>query len=209
MENELIVRMLKEFVVETNQKWIHPDICEKGATAIETLMVQRTQLGASVNTNSPGRTPRYSPLAHSPDIAPFLLDFASYSSPARRRQSCRTISQKISRTTTMENAGWRISVRQRMLNMERGTLTMKIRMLENVRPDLPLAKPGTILRAGEEYWGGSDSGRSPTCQYGFPPIPRKISRERGLSGVELGADSSSRSCQLSFSPLPSEYQRQF
>lgn len=38
-----------------------------------------------------------------------------------------------------------------MLNMERGTLTMKIRMLENVRPDLPLAKPGTILRAGEEY----------------------------------------------------------
>lgn len=28
---------------------------------------------------------------------------------------------------------------------------MKIRMLENVRPDLPLAKPGTILRAGEEY----------------------------------------------------------
>ena len=28
---------------------------------------------------------------------------------------------------------------------------MKIRMLKNVRPDLPLAKPGTILRAGEEY----------------------------------------------------------
>lgn len=28
---------------------------------------------------------------------------------------------------------------------------MKIRMLETVRPDLPLAKPGTILRAEEEY----------------------------------------------------------
>ena len=44
MENELIVRMLKEFVVELNQKWIHPDICEKGAVAIEALMAQNQQL---------------------------------------------------------------------------------------------------------------------------------------------------------------------
>ena len=49
MENELIVRMLKEFVVETNQKWIHPDICEKGATAIETLMVQNKKLKSALH----------------------------------------------------------------------------------------------------------------------------------------------------------------
>ena len=49
MENELIVRMLKEFVVETNQKWIHPDICEKGAVAIETLMSQNQKLKAALH----------------------------------------------------------------------------------------------------------------------------------------------------------------
>lgn len=49
MENELIVRMLKEFVVETNQKWIHPDICEKGAVAIETLMAQNKQLRSAIH----------------------------------------------------------------------------------------------------------------------------------------------------------------
>ena len=49
MENELIVRMLKEFVVELNQKWIHPDICEKGAVAIEALMTQNQQLRSAIH----------------------------------------------------------------------------------------------------------------------------------------------------------------
>ena len=41
---QLIVRMLREFVVESNQKWVHPDICEKGAAAIEALDAQNKRL---------------------------------------------------------------------------------------------------------------------------------------------------------------------
>lgn len=49
MENELIIRMLKEFVVESNEKWVHPDICEKGAEAIETLEIQNEKLKSALH----------------------------------------------------------------------------------------------------------------------------------------------------------------
>lgn len=49
MEDELIVRMLREFVVESNQKWVHPDICEKGAAAIEALDAQNQKLKATLH----------------------------------------------------------------------------------------------------------------------------------------------------------------
>ena len=40
LSNELIVQILREFVVEHSGKWVHPDICDKAAAAIEALQAE-------------------------------------------------------------------------------------------------------------------------------------------------------------------------
>ena len=40
LTNELIIQMLREFVVEHSGKWVHPAICDKAAAAIEALQAE-------------------------------------------------------------------------------------------------------------------------------------------------------------------------
>lgn len=40
LSNELIVQILREFVVEHSGKWVHPDICDKAAATIEALQAE-------------------------------------------------------------------------------------------------------------------------------------------------------------------------
>lgn len=48
LDYNLIARMLKEFVVEHSGKWVHPDICDKGAASIETLLSENEKLKAAL-----------------------------------------------------------------------------------------------------------------------------------------------------------------